>query len=385
MEDTQNIRRRRRNHSARLAQILILAVLCVFSVTALWAFEGVPSLAEKRFGPASPDLSTVDRFTYSVRLLLNTEALTVPENPEGTASVFEIGLGESVGTIATRLRQQGLIRDAAAFRLYLVYAGLDREIQAGKYEINPRQNAMEIGKVLQDSTPKQVDFPILPGWRVEEIAASLKTSGLSIRKEDFVDAVLHPGERVPKDWPEIQSLEGFLFPDVYHVDRGIGTDALIKTFVSQFNEKVNDDLRTGFDRQGLNLAQAVTLASIIQRESVVAEEDPLIASVFYNRLNSGMKLDSDASVQYAVGFNTGQNSWWTNPLSNADLGFNSPYNTYVYSGLPPGPICNPGIEALQAVAHPAQTPYFYFRARCDGSGKHNFVATYEEQLQNACP
>jgi UPF0755 protein len=108
-----------------------------------------------------------------------------------------------------------------------------------------------------------------------------------------------------------------------------------------------------------------------------------IASVFYNRMAAGMKLDSDPTVQYALGFNDRKNTWWTNPLTSTDV--DSPYNTYLYPGLPPGPIDNPGLEALQAVANPQSTPYYYFRAACDGSGRHNFARTYQEHLKNACP
>jgi UPF0755 protein len=114
------------------------------------------------------------------------------------------------------------------------------------------------------------------------------------------------------------------------------------------------------------------------------EEMPLIASVFLNRLAAGMKLDSDPTVQYALGYNPGKETWWTNPLSLEDLQFDSPYNTYLYPGLPPGPIASPGLAALQAVAFPAQTPYYYFRADCGGAGKHAFAETFEEHIQNEC-
>jgi UPF0755 protein len=127
------------------------------------------------------------------------------------------------------------------------------------------------------------------------------------------------------------------------------------------------------------------LASIVERESIDASEMPLIASVFLNRLAIGMNLDADSTAQYALGYNEGQNTWWTNPLGASDLQVESPYNTYRFPGLPPGPIANPGLNALRAVAFPAQTPYYYFRAACDGSGKHLFAETYAEHLQNACP
>jgi UPF0755 protein len=127
------------------------------------------------------------------------------------------------------------------------------------------------------------------------------------------------------------------------------------------------------------------MASIVQREGVDPNEHSLIASVFYNRLAAGMRLESDPTTQYALGYNENQQTWWTNPLTYDDLAVNSAYNTYQVNGLPPGPISNPGLNALQAVAKPAQTPYYYFRAKCDGSGDHEFATTYDEHLQNACP
>jgi len=160
---------------------------------------------------------------------------------------------------------------------------------------------------------------------------------------------------------------------------------LIAELVRNFAYHLSPDLRQGFQQQGLSIYQAVTLASIVQREAVQEEEAPIIASVYLNRLRIQMKLDADPTVQYALGFNPSLNTWWTNPLSMADLQIDSPYNTYIYVGLPPTPISNPGINALRAVAFPAQTAYYFFRARCDGSGFHEFAQTFEEHLQNACP
>jgi UPF0755 protein len=121
----------------------------------------------------------------------------------------------------------------------------------------------------------------------------------------------------------------------------------------------------------------------VEREAILDEEMPTIASVFLNRLSSEMKLDSDPTVQYAAGFNHTQNTWWTNPVVDTEI--DSPYNTYLHPGLPPGPIGNPSLEALQAVAFPAQTGYYYFRAACDHSGRHVFAVTYEEHINNGCP
>jgi len=144
-------------------------------------------------------------------------------------------------------------------------------------------------------------------------------------------------------------------------------------------------MRNGFEKQGLTVYQAVTLASIVEREAVHDDEKPLIASVYLNRIRIGMKLDADPTVQYALGYNFGQGTWWTNPLSLDNLQYDSPYNTYMYASLPPAPISNPSLEALQAVAFPVETTYYFFRAKCDGSGYHFFAETFEEHLQNACP
>ena len=146
--------------------------------------------------------------------------------------------------------------------------------------------------------------------------------------------------------PASGSSEEFLYPDVYVLPRTMTADALVDEFVRNFSLHLTIDLHEGFTTKGLDLYQAVTLASIVQREAVVEEERAQIASVFYNRLRSDMKLDSDPTVQYALGFDPLQVTWWTNPLSLEDLQFNSPYNTYIYTGLPPGPMAKSLPERL---------------------------------------
>jgi UPF0755 protein len=189
-------------------------------------------------------------------------------------------------------------------------------------------------------------------------------------------------------WLEIPpdaSLEGYLFPDSYRFPRQITVDKFIQTLLENFRIKVDSEMLTGFQNLGLTLHQAVTLASLVQREAIVEDEMPLIASVFLNRLSAGMRLDSDPTVQYALGYDSDRKTWWKIPLSTDDLKIISPYNTYLLTGFPAGPISNPGLSALKAIASPAQTSNYYFRATCDGSGRHNFSQTYEEHQQNACP
>ncbi|MBK8822103.1 MAG: endolytic transglycosylase MltG [Anaerolineales bacterium] len=135
----------------------------------------------------------------------------------------------------------------------------------------------------------------------------------------------------------------------------------------------------------MDVYQAATLASLVERESVYDEEMSLIASVFINRLRIGMTLGSDPTIQYALGYDSLNQTWWTNPLSLDNLKFDSPYNTYLYAGLPPGPIASPSVEALQAVAFPQSSEYYFFQATCDGSGYHTFSVTFEDHLANLCP
>ena len=250
---------------------------------------------------------------------------------------------------------------------------MDTQIQAGTYTIDKAKAPFLIAQELLDPSPTNATLVILSGWRLEEIAASLPTSGLTFPPEDFIALV------------QKENAEGFLLPGTYELPRATTAEALLVTLRTTFDAAITNELKDGFDQHGLSLQEAVILASIVEREAVVTDEMPLIASVFLNRLVSNISLDADPTVQYAVGFNESQNTWWTNPISAADLQYNSPYNTYLYPGLPPGPICNPSTNALRAVAFPAQTPYYYFRATCDDSGLHFFAETFQEHVNNACP
>ena len=363
----------------RLLPIIVVIALFIFA----FIFFSVPSRAARLYGPPSDSLTFAQVYQYSTKLLWYDGLLTEPLDHSGGVQFFTVENGQPVLIIANNLQHLGLIRDATALVDYLIYTGLDTSIQIGTYELSPAMSIVDIAHELQDSTPAEVTFVVLPGWRMEEIAASLPTSGLSATPEQFLDVARDPHNL--DSMPEAVSTEGFLFPDTYILPRATNAEGLVGALTRNFSLHLTTDLTEGFSRQNLSVYQAVTLASIVEREAIKDEEAPQIASVYINRLNIGMKLDADPTVQYALGFNPIQGNWWTNPLSAADLHVGSPYNTYDNAGLPPGPISNPGLNALQAVAFPAQTPYYYFRARCDGSGLHVYAETIEEQIANACP
>jgi UPF0755 protein len=377
----------RRSPCLPILLLILAAALCLIAFLAGRTVLVIPGRAGELFGPVSPRLKPFQRIYLAAMLLQDQSELLEPTDPFGQEHPFSVELGESVPSITNRLYSDGLISGTEAFRNYLTYAGLDITIQAGEYLLSPSMTPVQIANKMQDATPTVITYHVLTGWRREEIAANLPFSGLGIEPQDFLEAAGQPpsGSPLNQAFPPSASLEGFLLPGSYQVRRGTSADDFVLILLQAFDEQVDNELRRGFERHGLSLFQAVTLASIVERESVIEDEMPIIASVFYNRLAAGLKLDTDPSVQYALGYNSAQKTWWTNPLSRTDLQLDSPYNTYLYPGLPPGPIANPGLAALRAVAFPAQTPYYYFRAACDQSGRHNFSETYDQHLQKSCP
>jgi UPF0755 protein len=378
---------KRRNRTGLTLSIGCIAILCLGACLLFGGYLEINRRVEAAFGPPSPQLSLIQRLRLSTQLLLQNDQLQRPYNPIGDSETFQIPLGLSPLIIASQLESAGLIPNAGAFINFLTYTGLDTTLQAGEYTLSPASSPIEIAYILQDATPSKVTLSILSGWRMEEIAATLPTSGLQVPPQEFISAAGNQGNltNLPLDFPQNGNLEGFFPPGSYRLPRETTADQLVSFLVGEFTANLTPEILDGIQNQGINLYQAVTLASIVEREAIVGEEMPLIASVFLNRLEIGMPLEADSTVQYARGFNPEQNTWWTNPLSSRDLQFDSPYNTYIYPGLTPGPIANPSLRALRAVAFPAQTPYYYFRATCDQSGKHTFSETFEEHLSKGCP
>ena len=359
--------------------LIILAGLALY-----FPFGYIPARASLLYGPQGASLSISERIEYSSKLLVHGNRLTTPLAESGVDQRFRVEPGESVQSISNRLMTSELIANDQAMYDYLVYSGLDRSLQAGEFVLRSSMSIIDIAHELQDSTPQDLTFVILPGWRMEEIAASLPTSGLEITPEEFLEAATRP----PAGLDFISdgaTMEGFFFPDTYILPRASSVEQVLERMGRNFVQHLTEELRQGFTARNLTAYQGVTLASIVEREAIHPEEQSLIASVFINRLNAGMPLGSDPTVQYAVGFDPVQGTWWKNPLEAVDLKIDSPYNTYVVLGLPPGPIANPGLEALGSVAYPLESPYYYFRAKCDNSGYHNFSVTLEDQLANACP
>jgi len=348
--------------------VLLLVALCLLAGIA----ATIPARTAEVFGPPAANLSTAKLYQQSLVLLFSQNTLfeTYPEN--NTEILFPIEPGDSLDEILIGLTHLGLIRHTSDFRAYLIYSGIDTRIQPGEYLFSPGLSEMEVAQILSGPAAPLTTVSILAGWRAEEIAETLADLGLDIHSDQFLEIV------------QEEKKEGYLSPGIYQVSREISAKSLVDLFYERFIAQINPEIETLISEQGLSLDEAVILASIVEREAILEEEMPLIASVFLNRLRGDINLGADPTVQYALGYNESQDVWWTNPLSLDDLKLPSSYNTYENPGLPPGPICNPSSTALDAVADPTSTTYLYFRAACDGSGLHIFAETFEEHLGNAC-
>ncbi len=337
----------------------------------------------------NPSLSLPERVYLQSYLVANAEALAEPAGNIGPPSRFVIASGETAGVVAANLEAEGLLRNRELFLNYVRFYGLDSRLEAGAFIVDPALSIPEVAQQLTDARAQEITLRFLEGWRAEEMAAYLAaTTPAEIDADRFLSIVYGRAAFALSDFeflgglPTGASLEGYLFPDTYLVPLDATTDDLIAMMLNNFGRQVDGALRAGYAAQGLSLHEAVTLASIVERETPIREERPLVAGVFLNRLRVPMPLQADPTVQYALGYSPATSSWWKSPLSSADLQIDSPYNTYRVEALPPGPIASPGLASLQAVAAPQSSDFIYFVADCSRPGAHLFSVTYEEHLQN---
>jgi UPF0755 protein len=289
--------------------------------------------------------------------------------------VVEVPKGSDAVTILESLEDAGILRNADLARLYLVYRMQGPFLQAGEYRFNKPLSTPEVLAKLVRGEIVTYPVTIIEGLTLTETAATLAAAGFG-SQETFLETMRDPRPIADLD-PTARDLEGYLFPDTYRFARGTTeaqiVDAMVTTFRRLYEESVTPLLTDDDER---TLRQIVTLASIVEREAQLDEERPVIAGVYAHRLRRRMPLQADPTVIYALSL-AGE---YDGNLRRDDLKFDSPYNTYVYSGLPPGPIASPGLASLQAAAAPADVPYLYFVSRNDGS--HVFAETLREHNRN---
>jgi UPF0755 protein len=275
--------------------------------------------------------------------------IKTPVSKSEYAQEIIIEKGDSIKIIGQKLEQADLIRGCFYFETY-VWLKNEKNLQAGEYIFRPSMPISEIVESLAGGKINRNDIKItIPeGFSVKQIDERLSQAGL-IDQGDLINLKLSAISYLPS----AISFEGYLFPDTYIFSKKAAVEEIIQKMLDNFDKKITAEIQKEIARQDKNLEEIVNLASIVQQESTSSEEMAKIAGVFYNRLNIGMALQSDATINYITGKGMRQ------PLLE-DTKIDSPYNTYKYKGLPPTPICNPGIEAIKAAIWPEQHDYFYF-------------------------
>ncbi len=361
----------------------LLTLLVVVGLGGLgWRVSSEIHQAQTRFGPPAAGLGFLTTWRLSHTLLAAQNALLTPV-PATAGATVEISPGANAAAIAQHLHSAGLIPNAAAFLAYVRYKGWDTDLQAGTFRLAEPLAPVALAARLRETPPQDAVLVVLPGWRREEIAAAVPSSGLAFPPQRFLQVTARAsGAVLPIETPANASLEGFLAPGRYTFPRDTASADVAAAMLHRMAQWLSPEWQAAVRAQGLTPYQALILASIVQRETRHADEMPHIAAVYLNRLRRAMPLEADPTVQYALGQ---PGNWWPAPLTAADLKTNSPYNTYRHAGLPPTPIDNPSLQALQAVAHAPATDDLFFRAACDGSGRHIFSRTFQQHLQNACP
>ncbi len=280
---------------------------------------------------------------------------------DASQQIFIVQKGSGIREIANKLKQENLIRDTVVFFLIVKKEGLDNKIQAGDFRLSPSMPAFAIAENLTHGT-LDVWITVPEGKRAEEITDILK------EKLQTYD---------PSWRTTLIKNEGYLFPDTYLIPKNADIDLIVGIMKGNFDKQFAQ-----IQRQNTKLTkdEIVTIASLVEREAKHDVDRPLVASVITNRFEIGMKLDIDATIQYALGYQPKEKTWWKKGLTRDDIDLTSPYNTYRVAGLPPTPIANPGLAALKAAANPAKTDYMYYIT--DKQGINRYGKTIQEHNMN---
>ncbi|MEX0749247.1 MAG: endolytic transglycosylase MltG [Dehalococcoidia bacterium] len=300
----------------------------------------------------------------------------------GDPLLFTVNEGDSAAAIGDELEAQGIVRSALLFEVLVALNGVGSDLEAGEYELDRGMTAIEVvHRIAEGKTASRV-LTVPEGLRIEEIGELLEVNGITT-KDAFLAALVKSEYSEPfLQQIATDDLQGYVFPAGYEFGRSTTAEQVAATMLRGFQTNVFDEVSR--EGQAMTFHDVVTLASIVEREAATAEERPIIASVFLNRLRLGIPLQADPTVQFAVAADPAsveQYGYWKRELTLDDLKIDSPYNTYVYGGLPPGPIANPGLDSVLAVIRPASTEYLFFVAKAD-DGTHVFAETLEEHEAN---
>lgn len=286
----------------------------------------------------------------------------------------DIPPGSSTASIGNRLVDAGVVRDARTFQVGLWISGRSRSLRAGEYRFDAPLHALDVIDKIARGDVYRRRLTFREGLTIPEMAQVFEERGFG-NAADFRKAAENAALILDLD-PGATDLEGYLFPETYALPRGTTAAAVVAQMVDAFKNALTAEIRSNATTAGLSVRQLVTLASLVEKETGTASERPLVAAVYANRLKIGMAMQADPTVIYALQ----KAGTYTGNLRRDDLQFDSPYNTYRYPGLPPGPIAAPGKAALEAAAKPADVDYLYFVSKNDGS--HVFASSLEEHNRN---
>jgi UPF0755 protein len=292
----------------------------------------------------------------------------------GDAQFVEIPYGAGADAIARRLADAGVVPDRWSFRAAVRLHQLDGRLRAGEYRFVEAASPIDVAARIASGDVFLVGVTFREGLTIDEMARLFEAGGFG-SAESFRRAAGDSSSLAGID-AAARDLEGYLFPDTYAVPRKTDAEQLVRLMRERFDDVFTEELRREAAAQGLTLRQAITLASLVEKETARADERPLVASVYRNRLRIGMPLQCDPTVIYALV----RDGRYDGNLRRSDLSYDSPYNTYRYPGLPPGPIASPGRASIEAALRPASSEYLYFVSRNDGS--HEFARTFAEHARN---
>lgn len=284
---------------------------------------------------------------------------------------FKVEQGMTTTDIAKMLEAKKLVKKASAFKLEAKLAKLDSALQAGDYEITPGISNKQIIEVLNKGKVVTYNFTVPEGFSIRQIGAKLEKEGFGkARKFEELAKNYAPYDYMQtKDKNVLFKAEGFAFPSTYNFPTGVTEKELLEFMVREFDKRFTPEMRQQAAKRKISIRDIVTMASLVEEEAVFKNEQTRIAGVFYKRLDIGMRIESDTTIQYILGEQKEE-------LTIADTKIDNPYNTYMYAGLPPGPISSPGIEAIKATLNPEKTDYLFFVAQKDGH--HRFTKTFRE-------
>jgi UPF0755 protein len=326
-------------------------------------------------------IAYLSSFFLLILIIILINSIFSSSNKEIEAKIFTIEKGQAVKEISQNLKKDGLIKDSYSFMLYTFISGKYSKIQAGEYLLSSQMSTSKIVSIFTNGETAKEKLTIIEGWDLRDIAKYFKEKNISTEEELYATTGKPTGEDESiklnysflSDKPDNLSIEGYLFPDTYYIDKTDNLESIINKILTNFDSKITPDLKNEIKRQKKTIFEIITMASLIEKEVKTLEDKKTVSGILWKRMDSDMRLQVDATLLYAQGKEGLK-------IYTKDTQITSPYNTYRHDGLPLGPISNPGMDSIIAAIYPTKTAYYYYLSAPDG--KTIFSKTLEEHNYN---